>query len=205
MAVQKIALADQLAAEATARAQQYAQAKAQAEYESQNNTQVYTAPEPSPAELAMQQAKEEQRRQQLKEAEEFDKIRKERIRTGVNDRYEARTYLRDRQPVDQYDKAIGNRGYAWKQNFKAGDGNWYAEYRANVGGSKMRIYAISNQKWLDEYDAGRMLVFKACPNCNQQVCWVRDYANNLTNHCPKCNKQYSVSVYGSLYEAETNP
>lgn len=157
------------------------------------------------AELAMEQAKEEQRKQQLKEAEEFEKIRKERIRNGVNDRYETRAYIRDRQPVDQYDKPIGNRGYAWKQNFKAGDGNWYAEYRANVGGSKMRIYAISNQQWLDEYDAGRTLVFKECPNCTNKVCFVRDRSGtgaNVINHCPKCNKKYEVSMYGSLYEAD---
>lgn len=180
--------AQQLAAEATARANQLPPVK-------------------TPAEIAMEQAIAEQRAEQLKQAQEYEKVRKERIRVATNERFEARAYLQSRQPSDNFDKPIGNRGYAWQQNFKAGDGNWYAEYRANVGGRKMRIYAISTQEWLDEYDAGRALIFKQCPNCAEKVWFVRDrsgYGQAIINHCPKCNHQYSVSMYGSLSEVDPN-
>lgn len=94
------------------------------------------------------------------------------------------------QPTDSWGANIGTRAYKWLRNYKATNGDWYAEYQPVRGGTNRKHYSLSLNRWSDDYP---MRV--RCPSCNHPF---EGMSPLIRNACPSCGNTQNLQYGGRL-------
>ena len=130
-------------------------------------------------------------------AENERKIELENLRQRNNvkwDRFNINGYSEIKeQPEERYtNKKIGKQGYKWLRNFKATNGNWYAEYQPVRGGEGRKFYNLATEDW---DDSAYVMSFQ-CQACNHMFRGIAPIAGNV---CPQCGADSSRLRYRGRY------
>jgi len=128
-------------------------------------------------------------------AEKAKALEEQRVRNNANwDRYNTNgsSYLKE-QPTERYTgKNIGKQGYKWLRNFKATNGNWYAEYQPVRGGETRKFYNLAIEEW----DDNAYVISLSCNSCKHRF---RGIAPIKGNVCPNCGADDSRLQYRGRY------